>query len=250
MKCGEARCPMYDQMVTQNDGKSFQSGCGWDILDTGCCFELDNSSYSCWRCENLAFVPNNVTCPDDWLRNWVFHSSADVPLDFKSPVAGEILRCGSDLSPMPQDKFANEMTSQTLTSNIFLCGRSEWIQGDYIDDAGLGQTSGIGTDFGLKPGRHVRVNHNNYQRVAGQQITWIEGPEEPGEGIYECFNSVSVLDCVRLCCTLLESSSELTHVIKTVREVVLPQIPAHVKMAMEDMTVACRCVATSRLLVR
>ena len=65
----------------------------------------------------MSFGPDNATCPEEWLSNWVFRSPADVPLDFKSPVAGKILRCGSDTSPVPPDKSASgTTTSQTLTS--------------------------------------------------------------------------------------------------------------------------------------
>lgn len=39
------------------------------------------------------------------------------------------------------------------------------MQGDYIDDAGLGLGSGFGTDSGLASGRHVRYNYNNYTKV-------------------------------------------------------------------------------------
>ena len=39
------------------------------------------------------------------------------------------------------------------------------MQGDYIDDAGLGSESGFGTDSGLASGRHVRYNYNNYTKV-------------------------------------------------------------------------------------
>ena len=47
----------------------------------------------------------------------------------------------------------------------FLCKRLQWVQGDYIDDAGLDAGSGFGTDSGLAPGRHVRYNYNNYTKV-------------------------------------------------------------------------------------
>ena len=31
------RCPSYDRMVVSNVGESFPKGCGYDVLDTGCC---------------------------------------------------------------------------------------------------------------------------------------------------------------------------------------------------------------------
>jgi hypothetical protein len=54
-------------MVTSNDGKSFQTGCGYDPLDTGCCYETPVSgtvTYTCSRCANAFRLPslNNFTC--------------------------------------------------------------------------------------------------------------------------------------------------------------------------------------------
>ena len=52
----------------------------------------------------------------------------------------------------------------------FLCGRLEWTQGDFVDDAGLGSDSGFGTDSGLASGRHVRYNYDNYTKVGVVEI--------------------------------------------------------------------------------
>lgn len=46
-----------------------------------------------------------------------------------------------------------------------MCGRLEWTQGDFLDDAGLGSASGFGTDSGLTSGRHLRYNYDNYTKV-------------------------------------------------------------------------------------
>lgn len=48
----------------------------------------------------------------------------------------------------------------------FLCGRLEWTQGDFNDDAGLGSGSGFGNDAGLASGRHIRSNYDNYTKVS------------------------------------------------------------------------------------
>ena len=37
------RCPPYDRMVVSNVGESFPKGCGYDVLDTGCCTGLADS---------------------------------------------------------------------------------------------------------------------------------------------------------------------------------------------------------------
>jgi len=192
LECTEERCPDYNQMVTQNDGRSFQGGCGWDILETGCCFEdNDTKSYRCFRCEELLVLPHNATCASEALEEWGFDSAAEVPLAFRS--FGEIIHCGANLNPeVLNTSSTNYDVNRVTTSNMFLCNVWEWEQGDYIDNAGLQNEVGVGTDFGLKSGRHVRVNHNNYQRDADPSM-WVVGTEVQGEGIYECFNRGSCI---------------------------------------------------------
>jgi len=184
LECNSARCPEYDNMVTQNDGKSFQGGCGWDVLETGCCFEVDDgdsSAFVCLRCEELLFSAHNATCAQGALKEWKFESSAKVPLSFRS--FGEILQCGPSLNPetIEGSPHSNETSA---TSNLFLCNVWQWEQGDYIDDADLDS---------LKPGRHIRVNYNNYQQNDDSPDNWVAGPEIQGEGIFECFNRGSCI---------------------------------------------------------
>ena len=170
LECNEARCPEFDEMVIQNDGQSFQRGCGWDVLETGCCFMLPDFSYSCFRCEQMLVGPHNATCKEGWLKQWTYESVTKVPLSFKTPIFGEILHCGPNLNP---DSNVNVL-NLSATSSLFLCNQFEWVQGDFIDDAGLGGEPGIGSDFGLKSGRHVRVNYNNYQQSEADN-SWIQG---------------------------------------------------------------------------
>lgn len=190
MECNEVRCPGYDEMVTQNDGKSFQSGCGWDILETGCCFEVNDSidAYACFRCEDLEVRAHNATCKHDALKEWRFESLSKVPLTFKT-TAGETVLCGPSLNPKPTRNFGGNVgdagINVSTTSNMFLCNRFDWEQGDYIDDAGLSGERGIGADLGLKKGRHTRVNYNNYRRSNDDTSVWVNGPEVKGETI-EC----------------------------------------------------------------
>ncbi|CAM9323010.1 unnamed protein product, partial [Hapterophycus canaliculatus] len=73
----------------------------------------------------------------------------------------------------------------------FLCGRLEWTQGDFFDDAGLGSGSGFGNDAGLASGRHIRYNYDNYTKVDDE--TWIQGIITAGEGVYRCHNGGSCL---------------------------------------------------------
>ena len=182
-ECNEYRCPEFNEMLTQNDGKSFQSGCGWDMLETGCCFMVESSAFSCFRCLDLVVKDRNATCSHGALQEWKFKTKDDVPLTFRSQ--GVINLCGKDLSP-ELSHFKTE--NVTATSNLFLCNRFQWEQGDYVDEAGLANSNGIGADFGLKRGRHIRLNYNNYQRSQNDTDTWMDGPVEEGEGIFECYN--------------------------------------------------------------
>ncbi|KAL7552581.1 hypothetical protein ACHAWF_015815 [Thalassiosira exigua] len=192
LECLDARCPEYDRMVTQNDGKSFQSGCGWDVLETGCCFEVneDSTAFACFRCEGLLIENHNATCAQGALEEWTFDELSKVPLSLRTR-DGQVRQCGPSLNP--DIKTSSSSYGATGTSNIFLCGRSVWEQGDYIDDAGLGDEPGVGTDIGLKSGRHIRINHNNYQQSEDDPSVWKQGPEIEGEGIYECFNQGSCI---------------------------------------------------------
>jgi hypothetical protein len=77
--CEDVRCHDYNLMVTQNDGTSFQTGCGFDPIDTGCCDAIDRDidvdengnplygelvRFICHQCkpENLERTAHNVTC--------------------------------------------------------------------------------------------------------------------------------------------------------------------------------------------
>ena len=42
LECDEVQCPEYDSVITMNNGESFQSGCGYDPVDTGCCYEVSS----------------------------------------------------------------------------------------------------------------------------------------------------------------------------------------------------------------
>lgn len=189
LECEKERCPEFDAMVTQNDGRSFQDGCGWDVLETGCCFEVNvgGVAYSCLRCTKLSVLANTATCSKGALKEWKFNSAAAVPLAFRTN--GDIRKCGPLLNSRVV-RNANQSKAVSTTSNLFLCHVRQWKQGDFIDTAGLQSEPGIGADFGLASGRHIRVNYNNYQRSDSE---WIKGPEIPGEGIFECWNQGSCI---------------------------------------------------------
>jgi len=193
LECNDVRCPEYDKMVTQNDGRSFQSGCGWDVIETGCCFEVndDSAAYVCLRCEELLVSAHNATCAQGALREWEFESLSKVPLTFRT--LDGIRECGPSLSPEIAASNSRLSDAISTTSNLFLCNVWQWEQGDYIDDAGLNSKTGIGADSGLKYGRHIRANYNNFQQSEVDPNNWVTGPEIQGEGIFECFHRGSCI---------------------------------------------------------
>ena len=245
--CTDVRCHAYNAMVTQNDGTSFQTGCGYDPIDTGCCDAVDPNidvnengeaifgelvHFVCHECrpEFRERTPHNVTCRGMIIDSFRYDSTEDVEERFKvgrdDPAGNDPNMCGRNHNPggpMGVDEDGNptnneyyvtyladvgpEYSSQNgmsnLTSDTFLCNRYFWEQGDFIDDAGLGELEGMGTDFGLQSGRHVRVNYPNYIKKVdehGFAVTdelgydiWDTGPTITGEGIFECYNGGSCL---------------------------------------------------------
>ncbi len=170
------------QRIPGKNDRSIETGCGWDVLDTGCCFKADDE-YTCFRCKNISVSVHNATCAQGALKEWTFSDASKVPVSFR--IGGDILMCG----PTFDSEVMNvSSSSETITvSNRFLCNVWQWDQGDFVDDAGLSDEPGVGSDFGLKSGRHIRVNYNNYY-PSDHSSNWITGPEIQGEGVYECWN--------------------------------------------------------------
>ena len=95
----------------------------------------------------------------------------------------------------PEYSSSNGLSN--ITSGAFLCKRDNWEQGDFVDEAGLGDIVGAGSDFGLEQGRHVRVNYPNYNKTdlvdENNNEVWMTGPRIAGEGLYECYNGGSCI---------------------------------------------------------
>jgi len=211
LECSSERCNFYNKMVTQNDGRSFQTGCGYDPIDTGCCIENNINQeepfsadylYICYACREGSLRrrmgDNSVQCENDDIAWEGFTSAKMISSNFINE-AGRIQKCGRLHNPVgPNDgyyvsnlpgvglEYSNQNGLSNVTSGRFLCSRLRWMQGDYIDDAGLYGIPGMGDDNGLIPGRHVRINVNNYMRDELNPDLWVNGPSIPGEGIYEC----------------------------------------------------------------
>ena len=64
LECNTMRYPQYEKMVTMNDGRSFQTGCGVDPPDTRCCYKDNrnkNKPSSNYRCVVLKITIMAVT---------------------------------------------------------------------------------------------------------------------------------------------------------------------------------------------
>jgi len=208
-------------MVTMNDGKSFQSGCGFDPIKTGCCFEyereeLNIKSYTCSKCqdENIEIKENFLLCKGDMIQFWEFYRIEDIPAVFRDnygilKICGRMHNPGATendyfISEVPNARpvFSNNNWNSSRISDYYLCNRHEWEQGDYIDDAGFHHEDGIGSDFGLYVGRHKRVNFNNYVQENDSK-EWSIGPLIEGNGVYcYLFNFWWLLSEASLFCLL------------------------------------------------
>ena len=170
-QCGAVKCYENVTKKVSNDGRSHQSGCGYDPLDTGCCeFIKTESAYYCYANSTVVEFLDSKNISDSFVDKY-----------------GSVMMCASlreyELSGKSQ-----------MVSEKYLCNRHKWLQGDFIDAADLENSTGIGADFGLNPGRHTRINYNNYIKVGSLSTgTWQRGPTIAGEGIFECYNSGSCI---------------------------------------------------------
>ena len=217
------RCPQYDLYVIGNEGKTFQTGCGYDPLDTGCCLFGNWATHEveCYKCTKQSgiggesvYTNNTFFCRGNFITvtgtksektSGKFLSYLDSNQGFMMCGAHHSPRSQYDSSADPPDiplyyKNRNERYSSyndrenPLISNRFLCNIDYWTQGDYIDDAGLGDLQGVGSLFGLKHGRHLRIN--NPYTLNNDLKTGI-----PGEGIYSCYNRGSCIGPDTCTCT-------------------------------------------------
>eukprot|EP00554_Chaetoceros_debilis_P016874 CAMPEP_0194126972 /NCGR_PEP_ID=MMETSP0150-20130528/60272_1 /TAXON_ID=122233 /ORGANISM="Chaetoceros debilis, Strain MM31A-1" /LENGTH=2248 /DNA_ID=CAMNT_0038820867 /DNA_START=651 /DNA_END=7398 /DNA_ORIENTATION=- len=213
LQCDAVQCPQYDEIVVTNDGKSFQTGCGYDPVVTGCCYKQESignsgsSTYKailkCSRCkpENLLFTSTTIECVGEGIQFYEYLKETDVPSIFRQESNEEIHYCGPKHNPTPYysslDPYATKFWSNNndksiITSDPFLCNINEWIQGDFIGNVGMSNERGLGSDTGLKDGRHTRINFNNYIYRASEK-KWELGEEISGEGIFACYNGGSCI---------------------------------------------------------
>lgn len=223
------RCPNYDLFVTGNEGVSFQSGCGYDPVDTGCCVYLSETRVRCYYCEeddkmldgNTFYCRESIQFIDgstseftstfvDFLDQYLnfrlcgaYHTPRSHQLEGAMTVEQDYGEAAYFVNTALgfEDKFySNQNFLSNHTSNRFLCHVTNWTQGDYKDTADLDSETGMGSYYGLTNGRHTRVNFANLAFDAGED-TWEFGSKTPGEGVYGCYNFGSCLGPDSCSCT-------------------------------------------------
>ncbi|KAJ1436904.1 hypothetical protein B484DRAFT_416698 [Ochromonadaceae sp. CCMP2298] len=220
------RCPQFDEYVTGNDGRSFQTGCGWDPLDTGCCIDSSDTFSNCYYCR-----PDNVRITNStWFCTGGIETVSNLlksdPDTFVDVIKGfdfldknkNIRYCGEYHNPRlraiedvsygtpvyyynvlePEKSVRNYKSN--YTSDRFLCHVRDWLQGDYVDDAGMSAETAVGSVYGLSSGRHVRINTPNIITDQATQ-TFTRGPKIRGEGLYSCYNGGSCIGPDTCTCT-------------------------------------------------
>ena len=219
------RCPQFDPstdkslsniFVTSNDGQSFQTGCGWDPFDTGCCVYLSDQDVVCYKCDSNIVQTSNETffCGGSYTPLYGKRTDTDKFSAFLDPFKNYKL-CGKYHSPRDYSygnhqsnygkekyyynvlypKYSSFNFKSNWTSNRFLCNVDVWEQGDYVDDAGLGSIAGAGSVFGLSYGRHIRINTPNIKvstSSTGSKV-FTRGNKIRGEGVYQCANNGSCI---------------------------------------------------------
>eukprot|EP01041_Mallomonas_annulata_P002580 gene2580-5042_t len=209
------RCIQFDYRVLTNSGTSFQTGCGHDPLDDGCCTkDITGNFYTCSKCApgDKVVTEHTMYCKSDpVVISGPYSQRTDEKFaEFVYETDFQFKMCGRNYTPFDywggqplyyrerarapalQARYTNYNFKSNLTSNRFLCHVQNWTQGDYLDDANMSTIEGMGTIFGLASGRHVRVNNPNIIGLPGHG-SWIQGERQPGEGIYVCFNSGSCI---------------------------------------------------------
>ena len=226
------RCVNFNEKVLITDGSVFQSGCGFDPYDTGCCIinndinyyrnnnnnnynnynnNSSNNNVTCYRCDKNKQKYDETTfyCDGDLTiyKNRASNIDYFIQNNF-TDIYNNLLLCGSYhnpryhnrtlqlqdygvakyyISPDLNNNYTNFDYLSNYTSDRFLCNVMQWTQGDFIDDADLGSTSGMGSKYGLSYGRNVRINTPNVFYDSTNQAYRSFG-RKPGEGVYGCYN--------------------------------------------------------------
>ncbi|RYH31100.1 hypothetical protein EON65_03370 [archaeon] len=216
------RCPQFDEYLTGNDGKSFQSGCGWDPFDTGCCLEGENNDITCYKCDAgiQTYDNNTFYCAGEFTAETKKITEKDSLTQFLDPNRNFRI-CGKYHQPRDYNPDSNPKDygvakyyvdvldpqkssfnyKSNWTSDRFMCHIRMWVQGDYIDDAGLGSITGVGSIYGLTKGRHTRINTPNIIIGGSSSQNFTRGANVTGEGVYQCYNKGTCIGPDTCTCT-------------------------------------------------
>jgi len=186
LACSRPECMAISETKIRNDGRSYQIGCGYDPVVTGCCEKLSfpNDHSPIWRCHRcmdgaLNFSNRSVRCGQN--ESYQYIDPLEVSSKFHD-VNGNIMMCG----PLHNKTFSSRLS----ISDVFLCNRYVWEQGNFIDATNFSKSTE--SEIGFQNGRHVRSNFENYILDPSSKL-WSLGPRIYGEGVFACFNGGSCI---------------------------------------------------------
>ena len=192
------RCPLYDPkpgwFVTSNDARSFQTGCGYDPFDSGCCTPdpsspdpLNPTQMICYKCQSRSFSTNNLYYCDEEPTPFKRATADKDSLKFWLDEKQNFRMCGKYHFPRRLSKvgdygkavyyynkdlnldYSSRNMMSNWTSNRFLCKITKWTQGFYVDNitytAPFKVMEGAGSIYGLEYQRHVRINNPGLKTV-------------------------------------------------------------------------------------
>ena len=221
------RCPQYDYFVTGNEGVSFQTGCGYDPYDTGCCIPdaLDTLYVTCYYClpQDKILTNHTYECAGSLQSIHILTTEMLSPINITLPlykqfldVFGHIRICGAYHTPRQHDltlpfigqnygspqyfqnpdvrykndkRYSSQNYLSNYTSNRFLCHVTSWYEGSYDITNVNNRDSYSMNDNDI---RTLRSNYVNIVlNIATQQ--WSHPYDVYGEGVYACANGGSCL---------------------------------------------------------
>eukprot|EP00981_Chlorochromonas_danica_P005114 scaffold1035_cov192-Ochromonas_danica.AAC.9 len=182
------RCPLYDIYLTGNNGKSFQTGCGWDPLDTGCCIRGSNNYITCYKCTgtSLGGIANNENAGLPISSNHTFYCAGEVSSVTKQVSEWETLSefldsnknfliCGKYHQPRDHDP---DVTPQDYGVAKYYVDVLDSDKSNY-NYRSLGSITGVGSVYGLDSGRHKPIQEDLKYVVKTTSVLWMVHPEAP-----------------------------------------------------------------------
>ena len=225
MSCSGVRCPHYDLYVTGNAGNSFQTGCGYDPYDTGCCVSY-GSELVCYYCDHDDKVTTahtfECTGPLKTINATFANITNNANMTQFLDLFGNVRLCGAYHSPRSHDlskpyvnqdygvaryfinpnahtkgqiRYSSQNYNAKYTSNRFLCHVNNWYHGSF-------NTSLFINSYNMTDNAERKIR-NNYVNIHfnSKLLKWVDQGLISGEGVYACYNGGSCLGPDYCSCT-------------------------------------------------